>query len=467
MKRIIKPSLSMLALILLAGMARAEVDIPNSQGHDFYRSIGMLRGALRCSASFVQVSENTQAPAYFLTNGHCAMDPFPSASGNKVLLNKPVDYTVKFNYFTDTKENASIAVHIDKVIYATMKETDFAILSAGASVQELIELGLTPYKLFQEPQKGEPITVAGIPVAVDALQLSTCLADRTLDVVEYHWHWYQMVKNNCKGIAPGSSGSPVFNLHLAMVGIINTTSIGHVGETCYNGNPCEVDEAGAHIDAGKSYFIPSEHFMGCFNADFGLFDLSQLSCRLPTPSSVEIENYPYFFSGLKASNQHWKFTLKDQESRVRYKEVRLSDRKESCQDINGYSEPVSGMTDFSGWPIAVEREGVHQFCLIRAGDSDKPSPEVIQVFVDNTPPLEAPEVFISPNKTAFQPIFQPPEYSDFYYATGNPAVLNCEKVTYQRYYRIPIRITEHPTKVCLYGHDYANNESQYYEYIVE
>lgn len=256
-------------------LANQGTEIPESGGNSFYRSIGKLSGDMTCTVSFVQFSNDLNAPATFLSNGHCSQNAFSSSAGNDITTNKSVDYTAEFNYFQDSIDaEETISVGINKVLYSTMKGLDISVLSSDQTVAQLIDQGLIPYQISQNSLPTESaITIAGVPIDVNALQLSYCESGDTFNVIEGYWHWYDFNENNCQGISSGSSGSPVFDDNQDMVGLINTTTNTAVGKTCYSGNPCAVDEEGAHVKKNKNYVVPIQDLNQCFNSN-GTFSLN-------------------------------------------------------------------------------------------------------------------------------------------------------------------------------------------------
>jgi len=255
--------------------ATHQVDIPDSKGNEFYRSVGKLRGALTCTAAFISTSEDPNAHAYLLTNGHCAKDPFPAETTNAITTDVSVSFTTDFNYFHDSKSH-TIQIHINSIAYSTMKGIDLAVLKTDKTIGQMEHLGLSPYiSSTTLPIIGQPIVISGIPIRVDALQNSYCASGKMSNVVEYYWHWYGMIDNVCEGVSSGSSGSPVFNASKEIIGIINTTNIGAVGETCYMGNPCAIGADGAKIDPGHNYVVPILGLKACFGKD-GNFNLHNM-----------------------------------------------------------------------------------------------------------------------------------------------------------------------------------------------
>ena len=446
------------------------IELPDSNGNDFYKSVGKLRGKNSCTTSFIKVSENPLSPAYLLTNGHCA----PSVlSGNEIIVGLDVDETnAYFNYFKDTQDN-TIDVKISSIEYSTMKGKDIAILKTDKTVLELMELGLEPYDLsIREVNEIEPIIVAGVPLYQDVLQLSYGNLGKTYDVSEYSWHWFDMVENDAEGIYPGSSGSPVFDSSKEIVGVINTTTNTAVGETCYSGNPCIITASGTKVDPAKNYMIKTKGLGDCFS-ELGYFDLNKEGCILPKPTDLELSNYPFYYSGVNMYDdaKKWSFTVSSPE-KIRYKEVWL-EKGENCTDPLGYSNAVDvSSVDFANMDIPITEEGVHQMCVIKESEYNAvkiEEPNVVQIEVDNTPPNE-PRPILSDEGNGTVRImtgYNPPEHSGFDYYTGDLNTTDCNNVDYTILFPgHPMYYEDYPSKLCLKPKDAAYNEGQVFEYIV-
>lgn len=443
-----------------------KIEIPDSQGNEFYRAIGKLFGDLICTAAFIKTSNSPDAKAYLLTNGHCAQDAFNYTSSNTVNLDYPVSYSTQFNYFHNSQGN-TIPVTVNRVSYSTMKDIDLAILQTDKTIGQMMAFGLQPYPLAPSlPTSGEQIVISGIPINVGALQLSYCKQGYKVDVVEKNWHWNGVDNNNCQGISSGSSGSPVFNVNREVIGVINTTNVGSVGQTCYSGNPCEVGPRGALIEADLNYMIPTHQLQSCFDEE-GDFNINNQNCSLPKPTAIRINDYPFIFSGRNSANKQWKFNLETTLSEIRVKKIQLNSLYDNCKNIAGYSDPIK-VSSFhpKDEELPILAEGVHQYCIIPGDAKTANNPEVVQIIIDNTPPTLRPYVDISAflEDLRINPIFMVPEYDDYYVAFGPLGNIDCSNAHYSHYRRLPFLTENVPTKMCVYGFDAAQNQSGIFEY---
>ncbi|WP_109512930.1 trypsin-like serine peptidase [Pseudomonas ovata] len=475
LRTLITVSLSSLATLGSAANVTAddrtpphEVEQPGYQGNDFYRAVGKLRGALTCTGSLIAPNASPDAPAYILSNGHCAANPFQLQSSNRIMVNEPVDYTIEFNYFHDSKDK-TLPVRIASIAYGTMKGMDIALLKTDRTVAQLREQGLEPFRLSDaETTVGDTIMISGIPARVDALQNATCTHGRQVDVVENNWHWYAQVSNTCQGISTGSSGSPVFNADRAVIGVLNTTSTGAVGETCYNGNPCEVTDKGPRVIPEHNYVVPTQGLSACFDPQ-GIFTLGAPGCPLPKPSGLDVQNYPTIFAGHNETlNTTWQFDVQTSVKDIRVKKIRLDTPGDSCQVMTGYGPLIQANTFRPKEELlSASDEGVHQYCVIAGDDETARYPEVVQVIVDNTPPSLKPWVNILPknHNVLIEPVFDLPEYSDFYVGLTTDPSLTCAEVDYVHYLRVPLKAPSSLAKVCVYGYDLARNKGPAFEYL--
>lgn len=423
---------------------------------------------MTCTGSFIGTSDAPDAPAYVLTNGHCAIDPFGRESANLITVDGTDKYTIDFNYFHDSQDRI-VSVDLESVAYATMKGTDIAILKTDQTIAQMRNKGLQPFKLSEKaPMPGAGILISGVPIKVDALQNSRCTNGHQVDVVENYWHWYGLLNNTCQGISSGSSGSPVFDTRKSIIGIINTTSEGAVGETCYNGNPCEVHVGGPRILPNHNYVVPTLGLSACFGRD-GHFNLAEAGCNLPKPSGIEVQDYPGIFAGKNNDGQNkWRFGIQTSLDKVRVKHFKLERASDSCQNLIGYGQPIDANSFHPGEQmLPVDEEGVHQYCIIAANDETARHPEVVQVLVDNTAPAMRPEIntFELGEMMSVKPSFRAPEYSDYVVGFSLDPSLECAEGDYRSYRRGPVNVPLTSAKVCVYGYDLAGNRSEVFEYL--
>jgi hypothetical protein len=450
------------------------IDLPAHEGNDFYRSIAQFTGSSACTASFIKTSYNPAAPAYLLTAGHCVQNPADPASANRIMVETSVEETAgypfvaRFNYFHDTQDN-TLSIPVSSIAYSTMKGVDLAVLQTAKTIGEMKAMQLEPFELDNAvPAKNMPIIVSGTLLGQGALTLARCNTGLTTDVVENYWHWYNLISNNCQGVSTVSAGGPVFadTPSRPLIAMTNTTNVAGTGDTCYWANPCAVGDDGPLVQSNTNYAAPVAGLSECFD-DSGKFALGRHGCPLPAPSGIEVSDYPPVYSGLSAENADtWAFRVSSPTGAItalRTKVINLNMTHENCQNINNYGPPIS-LSEFKPGmePLPKSHEGVNQYCIISSDNTGANSPEVVQVMIDNVAPTARPNAMIAVDGAMieYRPVYMPPEYSDFYMASGPLGSLDCAQAAFKHYAGVPFRVSAQPITLCLYGYDMAHNRSR-------
>jgi Trypsin-like peptidase domain len=287
------------------GLDPTQVDwqLLEARQNSSYSGIGLIkiRNFSNCTGFFVQ-SSNT-APAYVVTNAHC-IDLISKLLGpNEIVVNRnlrtsgrsaPV-LTYTPNYFARPdshserlRQRPRRTYRVQKVLYATMKNSDIAILELPITQGELMRTGIVPLQIARQlPSPGQRIEVVGVPGEVlpenrQFLHRSTCLLGATVQVREGVYQWTHALRNRCS-VVGGMSGSPMISNGQA-VGIINTGGgYDRVNNLCALNNPCEVGANGRPVATiNENYGQQIDRLPGCFTNQ-GLFSLNQPGCRLDKP----------------------------------------------------------------------------------------------------------------------------------------------------------------------------------------
>jgi hypothetical protein len=256
-----------------------------------YNGIGMLEKSYMgfCTAFFLNTGGDSNAPAYAVTNGHCATIPdFPEAE--QIITNQPSDMVFKLNYFVNKKSHVR-PVGIRQVVYATMKGTDITILELDTTFKELVKEGFTPLNIDPVPPSfGEPVQVIGVPgtgvkSSLRYLHKAVCETGQSVNVNEDVYQWKNSVRHRCSTVG-GMSGSPMISLKTNRVIAIVNTGVNDEAlaqPECSWNRPCEVSSKG-----GISTF-PEENYAqrvnaipSCFDGR-GIFNLNLSSCSLEKP----------------------------------------------------------------------------------------------------------------------------------------------------------------------------------------
>jgi hypothetical protein len=424
--------------------------------NDALSGIGQLRGYGTTCTAFLLDAGEPSGPAYAMTNGHCVglLD-----STTVVRDGTGGDGILTFRLFQDTPSDHA-EVPVASVLYATMRGSDVAILALGASRRALA--GLTAYGLASPPRDGETIAVVGVPTqglaeGDQVLRGDTCTAGTTVRLVEWEWVSDAAQSSDCKGILPGSSGSPVFDAGdpSVAVGIVNTTTIGAPpGSNCGRGQPCEVTPAAVTRQPDRSYAMPVERWAECFDPAWD-----------PTASGCPSEQAPVTVDAPKWAVQpggQWGATIGVGAPSVGLKTGPAATT--DCRDPAGYVQTPTPITYDEPLPAA---EGVHLLCAAALDASGGPvtaDAGVAVVEVDATPPTDPIQLSktVTPDFVSVEPLFQPPEYSDFSVKVG-PSETNCARSAgYAPYRRIALHVatSDLPARLCVIGSDEAGNRGQ-------
>jgi hypothetical protein len=450
--------------------------------NDALRGIARLNGASTCTGTFILTSQDRDARAYLITNGHCAME----WNANKVITDEPVEgWNATFDYFVDTTEQP-ITVPVSRLAYSTMKGRDVAVLELNASVGELIDKGIRPFQIAESIPDGSfdlwvvgaPVT--GIPPQIAYLREERCLASGRADLFEFTWHFDDTIRTSCQDIYGGSSGSPVFVTDAfergdrSIIGLINTTNLGAL-TPCYLGAPCEVGTGGTVFRPDTSYVTPVIGLDDCFNAA-GYFDLATEGCLLDDGRQLLVTGTP------SQGTQHiltspdgtqspatWNATLSGDLPYYRYKTGVAGEV--DCRIDEGYGPPIA-LADLNliDEPLPAE-EGSYLLCVL-AGENQivdetwqQPQQStIVRALVDTTPPVVQPPLNIMPDDRGgfrVEPIFAMAELVDFQLKAGPEDETDCVvEDGYGPYRRFPtaIPVDQVPARLCIIGFDHAGNE---------
>ncbi|MEK7802474.1 MAG: serine protease [Pseudomonadota bacterium] len=230
--------------------------------------------ALNCSGALIDVGGRPQDNAVILTNGHCARQPF--LKPNEVVTN--IEYNRTPIKITAGKKK--VTIQSARVLYATMHQTDLALIELDQTNGDLADLGAKFSKI------AEYALSAGTEIRVTSgywREKQDCkilyFVDR-LNEGDWRFTNSQALSEGCK-VRGGYSGSPIFN-HAdgLIIGVVNTVNDGS-DKACAVNNPCEDHgrpEPVSHL--GRGYGQDVSAVNSCFDSQ-GKFNLSLPSCKLP------------------------------------------------------------------------------------------------------------------------------------------------------------------------------------------
>ncbi len=270
----------------------------NSQNSYAYNGVGLIkiRGFSSCTGFFIQPKPSATAPAYVLTNGHCIDLLENLLSPTEIVVDRtlrsygrsPAILTYTPGYFANVRGRTIYQVR--KVLYATMKNNDMALLELNISQEDLMASGVNPLQLDDKPAAvGTKIDVVGVPAEAIAfnyqyLHRVSCSMGAMVRVKEGGYDWKQALRHRCS-LLGGMSGSPMIAAAgNKVVGIVNTGggSGGRRSPLCTLDNPCEItkdDKPKPTVSFNYGQLL--DQLPGCFSQ--GVFDLQRSSCRLEKP----------------------------------------------------------------------------------------------------------------------------------------------------------------------------------------
>lgn len=241
-----------------------------------------------CSASVIQFEgQKENDKVLLLTNGHCVNHQLLAAD---TMINRP--YTDIANIYRGNTPLIVGSLTIDNIIYATMTNTDIAILRTTLTYQEFKEkLHLEPLKIADtQLSKGQSVSVAsGYLERYYQCQVE----DIVNSVKEDKWQWHpvtRLVKSDTCLITHGASGSPVIGTAGKIVALINTGS--QSGQPCSLHNPCEVDINGKMMVKKEAiYAVDTRMLNSCFpNGELSFTP----KCTLVKPQISIIHTLPLY-----------------------------------------------------------------------------------------------------------------------------------------------------------------------------
>lgn len=424
--------------------------------NDALTGVGRLTGQGSDCTAFLVDTGADEAPAFALTNGHC-VGLFDNRS---VIVDGPGGGTVAFNRFVDTDD---VEVGIASVRWATMRGVDLAVLQLDTTLGDLRDQEVAAYVLRPFAPEATGIRIVGVPVTgVDPdeyyVRASDCAAGHTTRLLEFTWLWDAAQANDCDAIVGGNSGSPVFDPDGDVVGIVNTTTVAaSPGGECYLGHPCEVTAAGAAMATATSYAMPVDGVAACFTAG-GTFELGSCDLEAAAPPVTVTLSAP-----VQQSPAAWQVSIEGAAGTIELAGKAGPIGEVDCREAAGY-QPIEPQTFQPAAPVG---EGFHVACVatVSGGVPDTASSSAVILQVDDTPPVEEPELsIIETGDGGFrvEPIFATPELSDFIVKVGRFAATDCaDPDGFVRYRRIPIPVAaeELPASVCVIGFDFADNPS--------
>lgn len=427
-----------------------------------------------CTASLIDSRDGdheTAGPAYVLTSGHCI-----SPDSLNVVADEPSDGYIDFNYFHDTPDHQQ-RVPVKQVNWSRQRGLDMAIVELDISLQSLMETGIKPLSLSTAaPAIGDPLLIVGAPSQYpeNGLRLSTCSHVSTEDLVEQPAVFRGFYKDNCAGLKPGHSGSPLLDrMTNTVLGVVSTTTSDSLVENrCSYNAPCEVKDGQAHWSAQSNYSSPVSFLHHCFVQ--GQFTALAPGCDLmPTVALTEDRPTVNYYRRVKRDAEGnevlptWKFQFSLDTPFYRYKTVR---DPLLCESPEHYSEALAAQQVLLNDSVGRE-PGIYLLCIVgvdSAGQSPThsmmKSPLVLAKEIAEPGPTRAPQFVIDKQEDGAYSIawhFSHPVLSGYEARIGAPDTLDCDEP--EGYVRqlddLRIGASELPAKLCTKAIDMSGQRS--------
>lgn len=485
------------------------------------QAIALVHSEQSCIGVLIGAPQTAESPAYILTAGHCLLNFDDVSSSNRIFLDAlPRSDRNSVNF-------SQADFRLGRVVYATMKGRDLAIaeitaddsdalifrlterqeleaedavLQRPVTLRRMKELGMEPLPWAPLlPAFGDGIRIisaaAGDETNLAFLREHRCRHEGLADVVEGIWHWYELARNNCDDILPGTSGAPVLNADSALFAIVNTSSRDALSQDCYTGQPCELTEQNFQVAAARNYGSLVLELASCFNAH-GFFSTAEPRCPLADASGWQLMSQiktPVNPQLLSAEDRRWnvQYQTRDRLSKgFRFKTGRLPES--DCRTATGYSEKLSWSDKrLRDLPLP-SGTGLYALCLISAEEFQHNNLEyaaMVVMNIDEQGPRLKPRLAADPltqeplmavrkscqslpegaplerrKQCAVAVIsfeFHPYEIVDFYHGWIDVKAQDCRQLKNEgQGPKADIPVMALPAKLCVWAIDGAGNRSQ-------
>lgn len=440
--------------------------------YDHFKGIGRIQSTngRACTATLIDTRSShasATAPAYVLTSGHCLY----RKNNGVILVDHPVSGTMTFNYFSDTVGQQQ-PYPLKRVNWSSMQGVDLAVVELDVSLETLIQAGIQPLEMAEEtPEAGTDILVVGAPLPFEApyLRMAACTQQTSGEVIEYPWVWRHTVKNQCKDIDTGSSGSPVLTRDSnTLFAVINTTTL--TGDGTPSG-PILTSETN-ETDQGGNFGNPISYLRQCFVA--GEFNRDPEVCPLFPTFSMEfsVTGHPEQYTKVKLDSDgskiypDWEVAFSIDKPFYRYKTVQQAIQ---CENPDYYSPAIESKEPMTGVRIGPQ-PGVQMLCILGVDSIDeRPSTGLMRnaltlaTELQPASPASPPQVQIIPRHDSYSVSWQHDSHliSSQTFKLGPVQSTDCNDPSgYSRALRainVPSQML--PLKICTYAYDHADQPS--------
>ena len=412
--------------------------LENSDGrNDHWKGIGRLQLSKEypeayCTATLIDTrgeKPDVTSPAYLLTSAHCV-----SQDTLNFTMDEPSDGHVDFNYFHDTGANR-LRYNVKQVSWSSLRGQDVVVIELDVTLQRLIEDGIEPLRLASKvPAPGDDLLIVGAPSQYDekGLRLSTCSYLSSETLIEQPAVFRSFYKDQCRGLKPGSSGSPLLDrLSNQVLAVVATTTMNALEENrCFADAPCELEKGQPRWAPASNYSNPVGVLAQCFAG--GRFAPKAEGCDLLpavtiTPKSHAIRYYRRIKNDASGNPilPTWKMAFDLNTPFYRYKTVR---DPQQCSSPRQYSQALAAKDALIDEAVGTE-PGLYVLCIVGIDSEDQPpspalmnSPLLIAMEIAQPGPTRAPRLDIRKQDSGGYSIawqFSHPGLSAYEYKIGD------------------------------------------------
>lgn len=335
-----------------------------------------------CTATLIDTrgdKSDGDSPAYVLTSGHCV-----SFDSLNITADTPSDGHIDFNYFHDTADR-QLRYDLKQVNWSSMRGQDLAVIELDASLQSLIKAGVQPLRLADNaPEIGNDLLIVGAPSQFDekGLRLSACSLVSSETLIEHPAVFPEFYKDQCRGLKPGSSGSPLLDRQSNQVlAVVATTTADALAENrCFGDAPCELENGQPRWASASNYSNPVGMLAQCFVE--GRFAPQAEGCdMLPTVTITPKSHAIRYYKRIKRDAlgnpalPTWKMAFDLNTPFYRYKAVR---DPVQCASPHYYSQALPAKDALIDDPVGTE-PGLYVLCMIGVdSEQQTPSPALMK-----------------------------------------------------------------------------------------
>jgi len=445
----------------------------NQEGrYDHWKGIGRIQSTYgqTCTATLIDTrtpDSAEDAPAYVLTSGHCAH----LQNNGVIATDLATEGTVTFNYFADTVAHQQ-SYPLKRINWSSMQGVDLAIVELEASLNTLILAGIEPLRMAENmPDAGNDILIVGAPLSFESpyLRLAACTQQLSDEVIEQPWVWRHTVKNQCKNIETGSSGSPLLTRNSNEIfAVINASTLATRGRSATIAPTSETTT----LNQTGNFGNPIGYLRSCFVE--GVFSTDPDICPLFPTFSVEfsVTRRPPHHAKVKLDADGnevypgWNLPFSIDKPFYRYKTVRQALQ---CENPDHYSPAIEARDPLIDAPIGPQT-GVHMLCILGVDSADERPAQglmrnalTLALELQAPSPPSPPDMQISKQFNSYSVAWNGNErlISKHTYKAGPPDATDCnDPAGYKRVWRkinVPLRML--PLKICTYSHDHADQKS--------